>query len=390
MIRATEIPNLSKTTAEIRNRLKSGETVIACSADHYYHVAVYTAWLEQPGRVLIFSHLLPEHQQQHLVSLASNQHQYLDSLMFCTSGTTGMPKLIVHDRNSMAAIAQMSQEVFGWDKNQIFVSLFPAGTSAFWHILIPAFVEKQFRVIFSSRDTLKKDFILGNAVGILMPGMIDMLMAMNINMSLSGYEKILSGGSRIKTKHAQYVLANGAKQFDHSFGSTETGSPLLSREMTSFEQGDFTCLRAKGGMMTQLVDGELWVKGPALAVNLWLEPEGWYRTGDYWQQGSHDLIKFIGRNDDLIKMNGYNVNLNDVEDWFSARGFGECLAIPHQKIGIDWIELLHVGKLSDYEKNIVKEKAKIELIPCSVPRKFKLVNELEKTVLGKKRRVRVD
>jgi acyl-coenzyme A synthetase/AMP-(fatty) acid ligase len=312
--------------------------------------------------------------------------------MFHTSGTTGCPKLIVHTRQSMEKIRDMSQSVFQWHRDCVHVNLVPATTSAFWHIILPNFVEKEFEILQSSRNTFKDDLPCGGPVCIVVPNMLDMLIDTNTKIDLSNYRKILAGGSQVRPVHANYILSNGAKLFDHAYGTTETGSPMLSREMCTSEFGDYTQLAGVNGTQTKLEDGELWVKGPTLCANFQdlSHHDSWYRTGDYWETGPTGLIRFLGRKDDLVKLNGQRANLNDIEYYFVSRGLGECLAVPQRKLGVDWIELRHTAEVNDRQLELIRSQSHQVMIPCCVPRKFTQVSELPKTALGKRQRIKFD
>jgi acyl-coenzyme A synthetase/AMP-(fatty) acid ligase len=391
LFRPSQIFDLAKKINQIKNQLRLGQLVVVESTLHQEHIVAYMAWLEQPGRILICSPLLPEIQRQHLKTQANSYVEHNDMIMFHTSGTTGMPKLIVHNRQSMSQIKQMSQSVFAWDQDCVHVTVIPAMTSAFWHIILPGLVEKDFTLLLSSKNTFKDDVPKGGPVCLLVPNLLDMLIASKAKVDFSGYRKILAGGSQVKSQHAEYVLSNGCQWFDHGFGTTETGSPLLSREMCDSKLGDYTSLSGTAGMQTKLEDGELWVKGPSLCANYQdlSHSDSWYRTGDYWEIGPQGLIKFLGRKDDFVKLNSYRANLNDIEHYFSLHGLGECLAVPQTKLGVDWIELWHTGAVSQKTLLNLKNQSQEVMIPCCVPRKFKKVDELPKTALGKRQRIKI-
>jgi acyl-coenzyme A synthetase/AMP-(fatty) acid ligase len=390
VFRPSQITGLSYTVSEIKNQLRLGKLIVVESTQYQEHIVAYMSWLEQPGRILICSPLLPEIQRQHLKEQANAYVAHNDVIMFHTSGTTGMPKLIVHTRDSMAHIKQMSQSVFQWDRDCVHVTVIPAMTSAFWHIILPSLVEKDFKLLLSSKNTFKNDIGNGGPVCLVVPNLLDILIASKVKIDLSGYRKILAGGSQVNSCHAEYVLTNGCQWFDHGFGTTETGSPLLSREMCNSEFGNYTSLTGVAGMQTKLEDGELWVSGPSLCANYkdLSHHNSWYRTGDYWETGPQGLVKFLGRKDDFVKLNGYRANLNDIEYYFSSQGLGECLAVPQNKLGIDWIELWHTSPVPKKILEELKNKSQKIMIPCCVPRKFKKVDELPKTALGKRQRIK--
>ncbi len=80
--------------------------------------------------------------------------------------------------------------------------------------------------------------------------------------------------------------------------------------------------RVVPGAAMRLVDGEAWVRGPALMLGYLDDPEltasvltsdGWYRTGDLVDVDSQGYVSVVGRLSDLIIRGGANVSPAEVE-----------------------------------------------------------------------------
>jgi long-chain acyl-CoA synthetase len=80
--------------------------------------------------------------------------------------------------------------------------------------------------------------------------------------------------------------------------------------------------RVVPGAAIRLVDGEAWVRGPALMLGYLDDPEltasvltsdGWYRTGDLVEVDSDGYVSVVGRLSDLIIRGGANVSPAEVE-----------------------------------------------------------------------------
>jgi acyl-coenzyme A synthetase/AMP-(fatty) acid ligase len=163
----------------------------------------------------------------------------------------------------------------------------------------------------------------------------------------------------------------------------------MSRKFTVDDQYyDHTDLSAlTNGVELKLVDRELWVRSPSLCENFKsFSHEGeWRRTGDLWQE-QQSLIKFIGRTDDVVKINSYTANLLEIETWWESRDLGECVAKCRSIGGNDYIELVHTKNFDSSTKENFKAQSK-EVFPlCNVPAKFTQVPAIPKTSLGKKQR----
>ncbi len=96
------------------------------------------------------------------------------------------------------------------------------------------------------------------------------------------------------------------------------------------------------------VKGELWIGGCGVAAGYAGDPETtaakfteyqgmrWYRTGDYGKYREEDLIEFLGREDAQIKLNGYRVELGEIESMMNEIAeITSCAAVfdkKHEKI----------------------------------------------------------
>ena len=96
------------------------------------------------------------------------------------------------------------------------------------------------------------------------------------------------------------------------------------------------------------VKGELWIGGsgvaagyagdPETTANKFVEREGsrWDRTGDFGRYREEGLIEFLGREDAQIKLNGYRVELGEIESMMSGMAqISSCAAVfdkKHEKI----------------------------------------------------------
>lgn len=73
------------------------------------------------------------------------------------------------------------------------------------------------------------------------------------------------------------------------------------------------------------VAGELWIGGKSIAKGykgnrlqtknqfVCVNGERWYRTGDYGRYSNRNIIEFLGRKDEQIKVNGHRIELEEIE-----------------------------------------------------------------------------
>lgn len=371
--------------------LQNQELLVLNSVNHIDHIAAYLAWQTTPGQILILSPWLPVEDQTYLLNSIRELHDINDVVFFHTSGTTGRPKIVQHGRVQFAAFAEMSQTTFEFDSATKFLSLFPPFTSAFWHIVIPSFCQTGFEMHLSSRDTLIQDLTTTKFDSVAtVPNIIDLLRLSQQKFNFESFKYMLVGGAAVLNRHAEFLFKHGATTCIHAYGSTETGSPLLARKFTKDDQHydhcDLTPLT--NNVELKLVDQELWVRSPSLCVNFksFSHSGEWRRTGDLWQE-QQGLVKFVGRNDDLVKINGYPANLLEIENWWELNGgLGECVAKNRTISGNDYIELVHTKNFDSTKKENLKAQAKEVFAQCNVPVKFTQTDNIPKTSLGKKQR----
>jgi acyl-coenzyme A synthetase/AMP-(fatty) acid ligase len=312
-------------------------------------------------------------------------------VFFHTSGTTKSPKVIQHKRSQFATFAAMSQTTFELDRPTRFLSFLPPFTSAFWHIVIPSFYQTGFELHLSSRDRVIQDLSSTKFdVTAMVSNFTDFFRSSKQSFDFSAFRLMLIGGAPVVNRHAEFLFEHGATMCAHAYGTTECGSPLLARKFTQDDQhyDHIDLVPTTNGVELKLVDNELWVKSPSLCENYQsFSHEGsWWRTGDLWQQ-DQGLIKFIGRNDDVVKVNGYPANLLEIEHWWEAHAdLGECTAKPRSIGGNDYIELLYTKEFNSIEKENLKARAKELFPPCNVPVKFTQIDLIPRTSLGKKQR----
>jgi len=380
--------DLTEYLYKAEQNLRNNRIHVLSTNDFLEHIATYMVWRDQGGNILIKHPDLPAEQTQHLFSGLDDMELTEPSIMLHTSGTTGWPKLVVDHQQQIDHACLMNTQAWDWSPQTSFLNFMPAFTSGFWHIVLPATVKHGSTLVIGNKDTALDDINhSGSNRMVLVPGMINRLRASKISVDLSGFEIVCSGASQVGARHAQYIFEHGAQSMAHMYGSTEQGTPMLSRR--THELGDYNewlPLTANGHNQAKLVDGELWVTGPSVCVNYrdFSHEGSWFRTNDLWERQG-DLIRFVGRNNDIVKMNGFQANLLMIENIIEERtDIGECLAVPRQTAGVDWIELHYVNPKAHIDKDQLEQILSPVLSECNRPKRYTLVDQIAKNGLGKK------
>jgi benzoate-CoA ligase len=117
--------------------------------------------------------------------------------------------------------------------------------------------------------------------------------------------------------------------------------------------------------------GDLWVKGPSIAIGYWNNPAatertfagGWLHTGDKYVRDADGYYHYAGRADDMLKVGGVWVSPNEVEG----------ALMEHPAV----LEAAVVGAMN--EDQLLKPKAFVVLkdVSCASP---ELADELKQLV----------
>lgn len=134
-------------------------------------------------------------------------------------------------------------------------------------------------------------------------------------------------------------------------------------------------------------------KDPALTERVW--HDGIYHTGDLAWQDEDGYLWFVGRADDIIKSSGYRIGPFEVESVLMEHpAVLECAVTgepdPDRGQVVKATVVLSRGYLASEELRAeLQEYVKTHTAPYKYPRVLEFVSELPKTISGKIRRVEI-
>ena len=158
-------------------------------------------------------------------------------------------------------------------------------------------------------------------------------------------------------------------------------------------------------------EGELWLRGEAVAAGYWRKPErtravfrdGWFATGDRFRRDGEGRYFFRGRVDDVFKAGGSWVNPEEVEQALLAHpGVAECAVVGNPDpeglmevlayvvLGGETRDGSDDGKSGEGSLPVTDEALRAHLAgrlaPFKIPARFQHVDALPRTASGKVRR----
>ncbi|HEY5919539.1 MAG TPA: AMP-binding protein [Chryseolinea sp.] len=168
----------------------------------------------------------------------------------------------------------------------------------------------------------------------------------------------------------------------HKLGTI--GLPMPSTEVAIFDE--------EGNQLPQGQIGEICARGPQVMSGYWKSdnsgvffPGGWFRTGDIGLMDAEGFFKIVDRKKDMIKVSGFNVFPNEIEN--VVAGFPKVLevaaiGVPDSKSG-EVIKIFVVKKDQSLTVDELRKYCQENLTNYKVPKHIEFRPELPKTNVGK-------
>jgi long-chain acyl-CoA synthetase len=162
------------------------------------------------------------------------------------------------------------------------------------------------------------------------------------------------------------------------------GIPMPSTEVAIFDDN--------GNQVPTGEAGEICARGPQVMSGYWEKdntgvffPEGWFRTGDIGIMNEDGFFKIVDRKKDMIKVSGFNVYPNEIENVIASHPKVlevAAIGIPDEKSG-EVIKAFIVKRDSSLTLEELKHYCHENMTNYKVPRYFIFKKELPKSNVGK-------
>ncbi len=258
-----------------------------------------------------------------------------------TSGTTGMPKGVLHSDNTLLANGRAMVHDWHHDEQTILYTHSPLSH----HIATVAIAQSLcagFELVLNDLKPGMKplDGLLQSGATYVMgvPTHAIDILADAKQRGMSGLGKVnlfYMAGSTIPPETARAFLDRGIKP-QNIYGMTENGSHQYTMPDDSVEIITTTCGRACHGYETRLWDqenpdfevkpgdiGEIGTRGALLMLGYFnnqsatensFNAGGWFMSGDLGRMDAQGNLQIVGRKKDLIIRGGYNIHPSRIEN----------------------------------------------------------------------------
>lgn len=301
-------------------------------------------------------------------------------ITFFTSGTTGLPKKIVHNISTLTRMVRRGENY----KDNIWAIAYNPTHMAGMQVILQALANNNKMVyIFETKgDKVKAVFNERRITHISATPSFYRLLLSDKDIFPS-VRRVTLGGEKSDSKiYKKITLSFPNARINNIYASTELGSLFVS-EGNVFKVPDELQSKIK------VIENELLVHSSLLG---WDYKDEWYNTGDLVDLLTEFPItfRFRSRMNEMINVGGYKVNPWDVED--KIREFPEVLEArvfgkPNSVLGNILCAEIVLNYQTDLEIAEIRERLKSCLQDYKIPRIIKFIDKIEVTRTGKLSRI---
>jgi acyl-CoA synthetase len=294
-----------------------------------------------------------DRERSYLIARTSGPQPNPPGLWFLnsTSGTTGLPKIVMHDQRRWFAFHEFADRVAHFSADDVFCSALPPpfGFGLWTRHFTPAIVGSPC-VVFDRFDV---DALLAAIaryrVTVLAAVSTQFMMMLNSprfdQYDLSSLRILYTGGEMVPYERAKEFEDRTGAYVLQFYGSNETGALSCTTPDDPQEKRLRTAGRVIPEMHVRLVDGVPEGKGPTLCMGYWDDDEanaelftddGWMRMGDLATIDEDGYLTVVGRTSDVIIRGGKNISAAVVEDEVSSHpavALAAAVAMPDDTFG---------------------------------------------------------
>lgn len=297
-----------------------------------------------------------------------------------TSGTTGVPKKVTHNFESISRFVKFSELnkicIWGFAYNPTHM----AGVQVFLQALLNG---NSIVRLFGLAPAKILNAIETNKITHISATPTFYRLLLPCERKFESIQRITSGGEKFNSViNEQLLLIFPKAKFNNIYASTETGTLFASHN-------DLFSLKIGFEHLIKIVNDELLIH-VSLMGEADIKDGVWYKTGDLVEVISNEPLsfRFISRNSDMINVGGYKVNPTEVEEIIltfpgiiNVRVFSKSNSVLGNIICCEVVR-----DNSSIEEISIRIFLQSKIQEFKIPRIFRFVNELSTTRTGKIKR----
>ncbi len=329
------------------------------------------------------------------------------ALWVYTSGTTGLPKAVMHAQRTVIACADFARDILGLGpQDRIYASskmffAYALGNSLCAGLRLGATV-----ILDSEWPTAER---VAEVVERHRPTALFSVPTLYLKMLQGGVAaRLAAAGVRCYGSAGEALPAAVRREWREATGVAPVSGYGASETvvLVFYCDNDSGLLKPSPRLEFRMRDSgdstapqRLWLRHPSIALGYWRRPEaecdsfsdGWFSPGDLFRRRDDATMEICGRDDDMLKISGQWVSILDVEQTLlgASAGCVEGLAAVgfENAEGLVSIALFAVAAPRQETQARERLEAGIAALPkLKRPRLIKWVNELPLTATGKLQR----
>jgi long-chain acyl-CoA synthetase len=222
------------------------------------------------------------------------------------------------------------------------------------------------------------------------------------NLDFSALHGAVGGGMAVQDAVARKWEQVTGKPLVEGYGLSETSPVLCCNPLDgSHKMGtiglpmpstDVAIFDDNGNRLPQGEVGEICAKGPQVMDGYWQKdnegvffPGGWFRTGDIGKMDEEGFFKIVDRKKDMIKVSGFNVFPNEIENVIAEHPKVlevAAIGVPDAKSG-EVIKVYIVKRDESLSEDELRKFFQENFTNYKIPKHIEFRKELPKTNVGK-------
>lgn len=320
---------------------------------------------------------------------------------FVTSGSTGLPRLVLRPEESLASEGERYEKLLGLNyRDRILTASLLSHAYGFGLGLMGSLQTGcclHLAPIFNPRACIKRVSAESITVLALVPAMARLLCKVQNAEPACCLKTAMVGAGPVTGRLHREWLEKFRVPLSLNYGSSETGATLAA--LPPYPEGvtglpmptvEATAVPLGGG------HGHLWLRVPEIfsgylddrgftpAVK---SPEGWYPTGDIVALEKDGFFRIVGRLSNTIRRGGKTINPMEVESQLKTHPEVEdAMVVGCPEMGEDAVKAyVEVTEGSCIESGAFYAHLSKRLAPHKIPTRWCITNRLERTAAGKPR-----
>lgn len=273
-----------------------------------------------------------------------------------TSGSTGLPKSVIHEISAHLDNAQGVCELMDFTAQHSWLLSLPlyhvSGQGIVWRWLL------QGAELHLGGQQFYEDCLRSSHLS-LVPTQAWRLLEFihHSNLSAVGIQSILLGGAAISTELTQKLTALGIKVYV-GYGMTEMASTVFAKQC----DGKLGVGKPLSGREFMIVDGEIWLRGAGMGRGYFIDGEralfvneqGWFQTKDLANWDGENLV-ICGRKDNMFISGGENIQPEEIENiLLQHHSVNQVYVVPKDDPEFGQRPVAFVEFLADFSESAVE------------------------------------